>query len=133
MAHGVAVLASRRGEYDLEGEALAPSSELIAYARTAGVGLDYHPDSLHDLDRLIDSARDDPEICSWMGNEAGTYLGAVLVRAISGARWHVWPNGYPVVRLRSGQDLDVVDLAHSRVGRGSPRFTEVYERARPHR
>jgi hypothetical protein len=38
----------------------------------------------------------------------------------------LWPNGYPVVRLASGRDLDVIALARDRVYSGQPRLADVY-------
>jgi SAM-dependent methyltransferase len=41
----------------------------------------------------------------------------VIVATIAGARWRLWPNGHPVVRLASGRDLDVAAMASDPAGR----------------
>jgi hypothetical protein len=38
----------------------------------------------------------------------------------------MWPNGHPVVRLRSGRELDVVALGNSRVTSGHPRLARAF-------
>jgi Family of unknown function (DUF6278) len=38
----------------------------------------------------------------------------------------LWPNGHPVVRLATGQDLDVVALANDRISKGAPLLADVY-------
>jgi hypothetical protein len=50
----------------------------------------------------------------------------VIVATIAGARWRLWPNGHPVVRLASGRDLDVAAMASDRVGKGVPLLVDVY-------
>jgi hypothetical protein len=59
-------------------------------------------------------------------SDAGLFLGTVIVSAIHGAHWRLWPNGHPVVRLASGRDLDVIALANERLRSGQPRLAEVY-------
>lgn len=54
------------------------------------------------------------------------FLGTVIVSAIHGAHWRLWPNGHPVVRLASGRDLDVIALANERLRSGQPRLAEMY-------
>jgi hypothetical protein len=58
-------------------------------------------------------------------SDAGLFLGTVIVSAIRGAHWRLWPNGHPVVRLASGRDLDVIALANDRLRSGQPRLTDV--------
>ena len=50
---------------------------------------------------------------------AGLFLGSVIVATVAGARWRLWPNGHPVVRLASGRDLDVDTMANDRVSKGT--------------
>jgi hypothetical protein len=52
--------------------------------------------------------------------DGGLYLGTVIVRHYPGARWHIWPNGHPVVRLPSGGDLDMVAAVSNRARTRQP-------------
>lgn len=66
-------------------------------------------------------------------NEAGQFVGIVLVSAIDGAHWRLWPNGHPVVRPSYGRDLDVIGLAHDRVHSGQHRLADIYADAASNR
>ena len=61
-----------------------------------------------------------------LGNEAGLFLATVIIASVAGARWRVWPNGHPVVRLASGRELDAVAVGDDRVSKGAPRLTAAY-------
>jgi Family of unknown function (DUF6278) len=63
---------------------------------------------------------------SAVGDEAGRFLGTVIVAQVPGARWRLWPDGHPVVRLPAGRDLDVIAVAHDRVSTGAPLLADVY-------
>ena len=80
----------------------------LAGGHQAGVELDDSAASLEALDQLVPRWRDDEESLPWLGNDAGLYLGTVIVRTVPGAVWEIWPNGQPVVRLTSGREIDVV-------------------------
>jgi hypothetical protein len=60
----------------------------------------------------------------------GLFLGSVLVATVSGARWHLWPNKHPVVRLADGRDYDVVALVDDRLRTGTPTLPTVLAAAR---
>jgi hypothetical protein len=113
-------------------ELLGRWQEVRAWARALGFELTGVPGDLGLLDRAIDQA-----IGTWgrhsrmsaVGNEAGRFLGTVIVAGVPGARWRLWPNGHPVVRLPGGRDLDVVAVAHDRVDTGTPLLADVYARA----
>ncbi|MFB6608249.1 DUF6278 family protein [Streptomyces noursei] len=107
-------------------ELLSECELLRGQAATAGVELDDSARSLEELDQLQPVWRDDPEVLPWLGNDAGLYLGTVLVRTVRGAVWHVWPDGQPVVRLASGRELDVVAAGHSWADDGAPELSQVY-------
>jgi len=64
-----------------------------------------------------------------LGHEGGLFLGTVLVVNVPGARWRLWPNGHPVIRLPSGRDLGVVALAHDRATKGTPLLADIYATA----
>ena len=61
--------------------------------------------------------------------EAGLFLGSVIVATVPGARWRLWPNGHPVVRLASERDLDVTAMASDRVTNGAPLLADIYASA----
>ena len=90
-------------------ELLSECELLRVRAGQAGLELDDSPASLEALDQLPPRWRDDPEELPWLGNDAGLYLGTVIVRTVRGAAWHVWPGGHPVVRLASGREINVVE------------------------
>lgn len=107
---------------------------LRAFARARGFELDGDPIDLRLLDGMMaDSAVTVTELgqlrTASLANEAGLYLGSVIVGTVSGSRWNLWPNGHPVVRLPSGQDLDVVALVSDQVAKGAPGLAGIYARA----
>lgn len=116
---------------DPEGVAglLAECELLRSQAASAGLGLDDSVASLEALDQLLPRWRDDPEELPWLGNDAGLYLGTVIVRTVPGAAWQVWPNGQPVVRLPSGREINVVEAGLDWAISGSPELSQVYAQA----
>ncbi|MFJ4897844.1 DUF6278 family protein [Streptomyces sp. NPDC088727] len=113
---------------DPEGVAqlLAECDLLRVRAGERGLELDDSPVSLAALDQLPPRWRDDPEELPWLGNDAGLYLGTVLVRNVPGAHWHIWPSGQPVVRLASGREIDVVEAGLGWAMSGSPELSQIY-------
>lgn len=116
---------------DREGvtELFSECEMLRAQARAAGLELDESPRSLEALDQLMPRWRRDPELVPWLGNDAGFYLGTVIIRTRPGACWQVWPNGQPVVRLASGRELNVVESGVSWAVTGSPELSQAYAEA----
>ncbi|MGW1765688.1 DUF6278 family protein [Streptomyces sp. NPDC002073] len=102
---------------------------LRVQAGAAGLELDETPASLQALDQLMPRWRRDPEAAPWLGNDAGLYLGTVIIRSVPGAGWQVWPNGQPVIRLASGRELNVVESGVSWAMTGSPELCQVYAEA----
>ncbi|MET9883029.1 DUF6278 family protein [Streptomyces sp. NPDC006430] len=102
---------------------------LRVQARAAGLELDGSPASLEALDQLMPRWRRDPEAAPWLGNDAGFYLGTVIIRTQPGAAWRVWPNGQPVILLASGRELNVVEAGVSWAMTGSPELSQVYAEA----
>jgi Family of unknown function (DUF6278) len=90
-----------------------------------GVTLDGSVASL----RLLDEAIDDwpADAAARLGSGVGAYLGTVLVNA--GAKWRTCPDGRPIIRLASGRELDVIDLACRRLTKGAPRLDELVRTA----
>ncbi|MEU6121571.1 DUF6278 family protein [Streptomyces sp. NPDC047123] len=126
-AHGLAAAF----EQDPEGVAeLFSECELLrSQASAAGLELDDSPASLAALDQLLPLWRDDPEMLPWLGNDAGLYLGTVVVRTVPGATWHVWPGGSPVVRLKTGRDIQVVEAGLDWAVHGAPELSQVHAEA----
>ncbi|MDX6330101.1 MAG: hypothetical protein QOI83_2484 [Streptomycetaceae bacterium] len=118
---GISVVAPE-GAIDL----LAECDLLRVQASEVGIELDDTVASLELLDQLLPRWRDDPDALSWLGNDAGLYLGTVIVRTVPGAAWQVWPNGQPVVRLASGREIDVVATGHDWAESGTPELSQLY-------
>ena len=115
---------------------LSGCENLRAWARLRGRDLGSNADDLRWLDEAIDreptdQGRDAPSPA--MGNDAGLFLGTVIVATVRGARWQLRPNGHPLIRLASGRELDVVAVAHDRVATGQSRLIDVYTNAASNR
>lgn len=97
-------------------------------SRAAAAGVRLHDDvpaSLAELDQLVPRWREDPEELPRLGNDAGLYLGTVIVRTLPGARWEPGPDG-PVVVLGSGREVDVVAAGQEWAVSGSPELSQLY-------
>lgn len=114
--------------HDAEGIAeLLAECELLRYqAHRDGVQLDDTVASLEALDQLVPRWRDDAEVLEWLGNDAGLYLGTVIVRTVAGARWEIRADGQPVIRLASGREFDVVADGHEWAASGVPELSQLY-------
>ncbi|MDX3064239.1 MULTISPECIES: DUF6278 family protein [Streptomyces] len=123
---GVALAAAVETDPDGVAELLAECELLRARAGQHGLELDDSPASLSALDQLPPLWRDDPEELPWLGNDAGLYLGTVLVRTVPGAAWDILGSGQPVVRLASGREIDVVGAGLDWAMSGSPELSEMY-------
>lgn len=110
-------------------ELLSECELLRVRAWRLGLKLDDSPDSLAALDQLPPHWREDPEELPWLGNDAGLYLGTVIVRTVPGATWHIWPSGHPVVRLISGREIQVVEAGLDWAATGAPELAQVYGEA----
>ncbi|MGH3828549.1 MAG: DUF6278 family protein [Pseudonocardiaceae bacterium] len=114
-------------------EMLGRCESLREWARLEGFRLDPVPANLQALDEAIDRVIQEHGrhlVLSAVESDAGQFLGSVIVSTVHGAHWRLWPNGYPVVRLASGRDLDVISLAHDRTHGRQPRLADVYANAR---
>jgi hypothetical protein len=118
----------KRGAPDPEGiaELLAECELLRSHASRAGVQLDDTAASLEAVDQLVPRWRDDEEVLPWLGNDAGLYLGTVIVRTVPGAAWRIRPDGQPVVRLASGREFDVVASGQEWAASGVPELSQLY-------
>lgn len=115
---------------------LGRCDQLHTWARAYGFELDGVPEDLGLLDQALDEALDQarhelggPLRIAAVGNQAGLFLGTVIIATVPGACWRMWPNGHPVVRMPSGRDLDVVAVANNRVSKGAPLLADVYAEA----
>jgi len=107
--------------------ALLSECELLrSQAAGAGVRLDDTPASLEALDQMVPRWRDDAEVLPWLGNDAGLYLGTVVVRTVPGAAWEIRPDGEPVVRLASGREVEVVGPGRDWAAGGVPELSQLY-------
>ncbi|WP_455357079.1 DUF6278 family protein [Streptomyces sp. SYSU K217416] len=127
--HGLELTAAIESDPESVAELLSECELLRVQAGSAGLELDETPASLEALDQLMPRWRRDPEDVPWLGNDAGLYLGTVLIRTVPGAGWQVWPNGQPVVRLASGREINVVEAGLSWAVTGSPELSQVYAEA----
>ncbi|MBV1935572.1 DUF6278 family protein [Streptomyces sp. BV286] len=125
-ARGVAVFSESEGDQEGVAELLSECELLRSQAHQAGIELDDSAASLEALDQLLPRWRDDEESLPWLGNDAGLYLGTVIVRTVPGAVWEVWPNGRPMVRLVSGREIDVVVSGHDWAASGVPELSQLY-------
>ncbi|MGW3495256.1 DUF6278 family protein [Streptomyces sp. NPDC001020] len=125
-AFGVAVFSDGDADATAVTGLLSECELLRSQAEQVGVELDDSASSLEALDQLLPRWRDDPEVLPWLGNDAGLYLGTVIVRTVPGAAWEIWPSGHPVVRLASGREIDVVVDGHTWASTGAPELSQVY-------
>jgi hypothetical protein len=118
------------GELPADPEAIAAllsECELLrSQAAEAGVDLDDTPASLEALDQLVPRWRDDAETLPWLGNDAGLYLGTVVVRTVPGAVWRIRPDGEPVIQLPSGREVEVVESGQEWAASGVPELSQLY-------
>ncbi|MDF3298653.1 DUF6278 family protein [Streptomyces tropicalis] len=110
-------------------ELLSECELLRSQAAGAGLRLDDTAASLEALDQLLPRWRDDEETLPRLGNDAGLYLGTVVVRTVPGAGWRILPGGTPVVRLASGREVDVVTAGQGWAVAGVPELSQVYAEA----
>ncbi|MFE9401107.1 DUF6278 family protein [Streptomyces sp. NPDC006530] len=128
-ARGVAVYEAVREDPEGVAGLLSECELLRTRALQSKLELDDSPASLEALDQLPPRWREDPEELPWLGNDAGLYLGTVIVRTVPGASWDVWPSGRPVVRLASGREIDVVVAGLTWATTGAPELFQVYAEA----
>ena len=130
VARGVAVFGSPGfGESDRIAAILSAFTALRKWALQHAVALTDDLSSLVELDQHLNAWKVDSTISPTLQNEVGLYVGSVLVRRIIGARWHIIPNGQPVVALIDGRHIDVLALVGQRLQEGSPALTSIFEEA----
>jgi hypothetical protein len=110
-------------------ELLVVSADFCGLAAARRLPITNRPADLRAVDARLSDLVADPWLGPSLTNELALLLGSVLVRHVSGARWCVLENGQPVVRLRHGEDVDVVDRADHRIKFGEPSLHEVFMNA----
>jgi hypothetical protein len=126
LARGAAVFSDSAPDPEAVAGLLSECELLRHQADLAGVELDDSAASLEALDQLLPGWRDDEEALGRLGNDAGLYLGTVIVRTVPGAAWDFWPDGQPVVRLSSGREFDVVASGREWASSGAPELSQLY-------
>ena len=131
-AQGVGVFGAPGFADDPDGLAalLGRHERLTKWMRAAGLDLQVSAYGLQAVDAMIDHWQDDPTIAPALSNDVGVFLGDVLIHEISGSRWHVWPNGHPVIRLKGGQEIDVTAQTRTRTDKGQPHLSAALAKAR---
>ena len=124
-ASGAGIASSLSDDPEGVAELLSECELLRDHAERAGVELDDSAVSLAALDQLSPLWRDDAEAATWLGSDAGLYLGTVLVRTVPGAGWQL-SAGRPVVRLPSGMEVDVLEEGRSWADTGTPELSQLY-------
>ena len=129
-ARGIAVYGTPGFEdSDRLRELLSKHDEVLHWAAERNLALSDEPEGLSALDGALNEWAADPVIGHKLGNKVGLYLGNAIVKSVEGARWSVWPNGHPVVRLISGRDLDVTALVDHRLQGKGMSLPDVYSKA----
>lgn len=130
-ARGVGVFGGPGFADDAQGltDLLGRHEDLTDWMSTAGADLQVSAAGLEAVHALMDTWRDAPALTPNLANKVGLFLGTVLIHEISGASWHIWPNGHPVVRLTTRKDFDVTALTETRVRTGHPHLTTVLDQA----
>ena len=129
VARGVSVFGSPGFDNpDRLKELIHSCERLRTWSREHGLALNDDPESLALLDQRLDSWNSDPSHHGKvdLSNEVGAYLGNVIVKHIDGSKWKVWPNGHPVIQLRSGTDLDVTAMANERINHSGSSLESIY-------
>jgi Family of unknown function (DUF6278) len=101
------------------GDLLSRCARLRSWGLGHGIQLMNDPNSLTALDSKLDDWQSDPTHHGKVDltNDVGIYLGHVIVTHVDGSHWQLWPNGHPVVRLKSGTEIDVISIASDRLER----------------
>jgi Family of unknown function (DUF6278) len=127
-ARGVAVFTSSHSRVtEVMGGYQPQFEQLQQWSRVRGVALDNSASSLGALDQRLDEWYADQTHFEQVNLpvEVGMYLGHVIVMRVEGSRWIMWPNGHPVVRLRTARELDVTAMVSSRIDHGGRSLEDI--------
>ena len=129
MARGVAgyTFPDSRGS-DMVAGALSDSGRLRQWSLEHGVDLTDDLAGLEVLDAHLDDWNADPSHHERvdLSNEVGIYLGNVILKHVADSQWKLWPNGHPVVALKSGRELDVTSMTNDRLNRMGSSLVSIY-------
>lgn len=134
--HGMARGAAAFGGPSAKGSELGgckPScSQLRRWSVEHGLLLDNEPESLTPLDQHLDSWNANPAHHERVNLpvEVGVYLGDVIVSHVNGSQWKTWPDGHPIVQLRSGSEFDVTAMASERLNHTGASLDAIYRSSR---
>jgi hypothetical protein len=132
MARGASVFGSKGfDDADRLQNLMLPCEGLRQWSRDHGLTLDDAPPGLKKLDERLDSWNSDVTHHGKvdLSNEVGIYLGNVIIKHVEGSQWTVWPNGHPIILLRSGTEIDVTRLTNERLNHSGPSLDTIYDRA----
>jgi hypothetical protein len=131
-ARGVAVFGVPENKNDEFATFTPPCAQLRRWSVEHGLLLDDEPDSLSSLDQHLDSWSSDPSHHEKVNLpvEVGLYLGGVIVNHVDGSQWKKWPNGHPVVQLRTGTELDVTAMASERLIHAGASLDAIFRTSR---
>lgn len=129
IARGVAVFTSPdSGGSNMVVGPLPEGGRLRQWSREHGVELTDDAASLKLLDAHLDEWNADESHFERvdLSNGVGVYLGNVILEHVADSRWQVWPNGHPVIALRTGRELDVISMTGDRVSRDGSSLGSIY-------
>ena len=132
IARGVAVFTFPDSSgSDIVAGPLSDSGRLRQWSLEHGVDLTDDLAGLEVLDAHLDGWNADPSHHERvdLGNEIGIYLGNVILKHVADSRWKLWPNGHPVVALKSGRELDVTSMTNDRLNRMGSSLESIYAMA----
>jgi hypothetical protein len=130
LARGIAVFGAPGFEDpDALENLLSRHDELTTWAASDNLVLTQDPEGLAAIEGLLDHWYADPTIGHKLSNEVGVFLGTVIVKNVPGARWTVWPNGHPVIRLASGREMDVTALVDQRLNGNGQDLSQLFSQA----
>jgi hypothetical protein len=129
VARGVAVYGSSRMD-TIDGP-LPDSGRLTTWSFSHGVVLTDDSEGLAVLDVHLDEWYADSTHHEHvdLGNDVGIYLGNVIVRNVTGARWKVWPNGHPVIAWAPDREMDVIAMVGDRLLNSRSSLASIYTSA----
>ena len=108
---------------------LSRHDDLTIWAARNNLLLTPDLEGLTAIDGLLGQWSADPTTGHKLSNEVGVFLGTVIVKNVAGARWTVWPNGHPVIRLASGHELDVTALVTQRLNGNGQDLSHLFSQA----
>jgi len=132
IARGVAVYGTSASErIEMVDGPLPDSGRLKSWTDSHGVALAEDSAGLETLDEHLDEWSADPSHYEHvdLGNEVGIYLGNVIVKNVTDARWKLLPNGHPVISLTPAREMDVIAVVADRLLNLDSSLSSIYASA----